>query len=59
MEVRCAELDLPEHLKWYLTQEGRDKADDDMKVVADLIKQAMEIFEKYGFQLKCEIVDLE
>lgn len=48
--------DMPENLKWMFSQDGRDKFEADMKIVADLIKQAMIIVDKYGARLECDIV---
>jgi len=59
VEITSVEMDWPEHLKWYLTQEGRDKMQSDMDKVACLIDLAQEITDRYGFDLNAVIEERE
>ncbi len=54
--MEIGKMEMPENLIWMFSQEGRDKADADIKIVVELLKQAMAIVEKYGARLECKIL---
>jgi len=55
VEITGVEIDWPDHLKWYLTQEWRDKMKEDIATMKEFLRQAGEIADTYGFVLNVEV----
>ena len=46
--MEIGKMEMPKHLEWVLTEEGRRLASEEMETAAEWIKAGADVFEKYG-----------
>ena len=51
-------MEMPKHLEWVLTEEGRRLASEEMETAAEWIKTGADVFEKYGLILMVQFKEV-
>ena len=52
--VDIASMEVPKHLEWVLTEEGKRVAMEEIESAAEWIKAGADVFEKYGVAVSVE-----
>ncbi len=56
--MEIGEMEMPKHLEWVMTDEGRRLASEEMETAAELIKAGSDVFEKYGLIVSVEVKEV-